>query len=92
MNQLHLIARAVALAAALGGCATTGAPHDSVRSIGPATDGASVRAILARQIAAPIPQRRAATIEGATAVEIYKNYANSYDNPRAQPAGSAFGR
>jgi len=79
---LNLCMAGCMTAGLLAGCATDG----------PATDGASVRNIVARQIASPHPARPAATIEGATAVEIYKNYTGSYDNPRAQPAGSAFGR
>ena len=67
---------------AIGGCATEG----------PAADGASARSMVARQIAEPTPQRAPATIDGAAAVDIVKNYHGSYANPQPQAAGSAFGR
>lgn len=68
--------------AALGGCATEG----------PATDGASVRALVARQIAHPQPQRSVEAIDGAAAVNMVKTYHASYANPQPQQAGSAFGK
>ncbi|WP_312511786.1 hypothetical protein [Massilia sp.] len=84
MKQIRIVLSLtlVSAAALLGGCATDG----------PATDGASVRSIVARQIADPQPQRRPATIDGNSAVEIVKNYNDSYANPQPQQAGSAFGR
>lgn len=75
--SISLLLPALAL---LSGCATDG----------PATGGASVRAMVARQIANPQPQRTAGAIDGATAVSIVKNYAESYANPQPQQAGSAF--
>lgn len=84
MKQLRIVV-ALALAGAvgaLGGCATEG----------PATGGASVRTMVARQIANPQPQRGPDTVDGVTAANIVKNYAESYANPLPQQAGSAFGR
>jgi len=80
MNTFRLTAVLACLLAA--GCATEG----------PAADGASARAMVARQIAEPNPQRAPATIDGAAAVDIVKNYNASYANPQPQVAGSAFGR
>lgn len=88
MKHFRLTA-ALACVLAAGGCATDG----------PATNGASVRTMVARQIAEPnggpngepTPQRAPATIDGAAAVDIVKNYNGSYANPQPQAAGSAFG-
>lgn len=80
MKHLRLTAALACLLAA-GGCATDG----------PATNGASVRTMVARQIAEPSPSRAPATIDGAAAVDIVKNYNGSYANPQPQAAGSAFG-
>jgi hypothetical protein len=71
-----------ALLGALAGCATDG----------PATDGASVRSMVARQIANPEPQRAAGAIDGRTAVNMVRNYTDSYATPQPQQAGSAFGK
>jgi hypothetical protein len=81
MNHFRLIPLLGCLLAT-GGCATDG----------PATNGASVRTMVARQIADPSPQRAPATIDGAAAVDIVKNYNGSYATPQPQVAGSAFGR
>lgn len=85
MNYIHpaVFLAMLSVATMLGGCASV-----DTRS----SEGASVRSIVARQIANPQPARPPAMIDGATAVEIVKNYMGSYDNPRPQPAGSAFGR
>jgi len=72
----------MALFALLGGCATDG----------PATSGASLRATLASQNVNAPRQARADVMDGAAAVEVVKNYADSYANPRPQSADSAFGR
>ena len=68
------------MAATLGGCATEG----------PATGGASVRAIVARQIANPHPQRGPAMVDGASAVSAINSYADSYARPQPQRDGSSF--
>jgi uncharacterized lipoprotein YajG len=77
-----LILTMSAACALLTGCATDG----------PTTNGASVRTIVAQQIATQQPARAATTIDGAAAVEIHKNYLDSYASPQPQRAGSAFGR
>jgi hypothetical protein len=81
MNHAYF-AIALSLGAALSGCATDG----------PATSGASVRAIVASQTALPTPARQEVGVDGAAAVETYKNYVDSYNNPRPHSAGSAFSR
>jgi len=83
MKSVHL-ATLAACAIALGGCVTDG----------PATNGKSLRNIVASQIVAPAPQaqRQPAGIDGAAAVETYKNYVDSYNSPRPQLNDSAFRR
>lgn len=78
MNQFRF-ATMLALAAMLGACATDG----------PATNGATVRATMASQVIAP-QHRGPAAMDGAAAIEIYKNYVESYDSPRPQVDDSAF--
>lgn len=72
----------IACLAALGGCATDG----------PATGGASVRAIVASQIVAPQPRTAPTGAEGAAAVASYKNYVESFSEPRPAVNDSAFRR
>lgn len=76
------VASMLAIALSLGGCATDG----------PATNGNSVRAIVASQTIAPQPNRPQTGIDGAAAIEGYKNYVESYDSPRPQLNDSAFRR
>jgi len=78
MTQFRF-ATALIIAAALTGCATDG----------PATNGASLRAAIASQVIAPQP-RQTAGMDGAAAVEIYRNYVDSFDSPRPQVDDSAF--
>lgn len=73
---------ALALAFAVSGCATDG----------PASSGDSVRAIVARQVVEPAPQRQLSGVDGAAAAAAYKNYVDSYATPRPQVNDSAFRR
>lgn len=82
LNIATSIAAVLASMAALGGCATDG----------PATSGASVRAIVASQTIAPPPRTASAASEGATAVATYKNYVESFSEPRPAVNDSAFRR
>jgi len=79
---MNTIIRASLLASLtiLGGCATEG----------PATNGDSVRAMIAGQTVPPQP-RVERGMDARAAVSAYVNYQGSYATPTAQGDGGAFG-
>ena len=65
----------------LAGCATDG----------PATNGDSVRAMIASQAMPPQPRVERGS-DARAAVAAYRNYQNSYVTPTSQGDASAFGK
>ena len=76
-----LCASLLATVTILAGCATEG----------PATNGDSVRAMIASQAVPPQPRVERGS-DARAAVSAYANYQNSYATPTAQGDGGAFGK